>query len=157
MRHATYPSMVMGKSPSQAIRVLTAERDRLFTERIMRTLGGDERIEVIGGARGGEEAVALAVSLMPDLILMDIDIAAVEGIEATHRICEGVPSVPVLTVGTFETPRQIDLALDAGAAGLVRNEACYSADLTAPVFGLAVMAPHVCRSGQPKADRHAPH
>jgi DNA-binding NarL/FixJ family response regulator len=143
--------MVVRKPRSKAIRVLTTERDWLLSEGIKRTLRGDKRIEVIATARSQEEAGALAVSLRPDLILMDIDIAAVEGIEAAHRICQ---SVPIVTVGTFETLKQIDLALDVGAAGLVRREACYPADFTAPVFGLTAIAPHEFSADQPTANGH---
>jgi DNA-binding NarL/FixJ family response regulator len=128
--------MVAGSRPSEAIRVLIAERDEFLAEKILRTLSADERIDVIGAARNAEEAAELALSLLPDLILMGIDIPAIDGIEATCRIRKKVPSVRVVAVGTFETRREIDLALGAGAAALVSTGAYSSADVIAAVMAL---------------------
>jgi DNA-binding NarL/FixJ family response regulator len=145
--------MVGGSRPSGAIRVLIAERDQFLAEKILRTLNADERIDVIGAARNAEEAAELALSLLPDLILMGIDIPAVDGIEATCRIRKKVPSVGVVAVGTFETRRQIDLALGAGAAALVSTGADGSADVSAAVIALTfVMTLDSNRSARQSAD-----
>lgn len=128
--------MVAGSHSSGVIRVLIAERDQLLAEKILRTLSADERIDVIGAARNAEEAGELALSLLPDLILMGIHIPAIDGIEATCRIRKKVPSVQVVAVGTFETRREIDLALAAGAAALVSTDAYSSADVMAAVIAL---------------------
>jgi len=144
--------MVTRSRPSGAIRVLIAERDQLLAEKILRTLTADERIDVIGAARNAEEAAELALSLLPDLILMGIDIPAIDGIEATCRIRKKVPSVRVVAVGTFETRREIDLALGAGAAALVSTDACSSADVMAAAIALTfVMTVDSNRSGRQSA------
>jgi DNA-binding NarL/FixJ family response regulator len=131
--------MVAGSHPSEAIRVLIAERDRLLAKKILRTLSADERIDVIGAAQNAEEAAELALSLLPDLILMGIDIPAIDGTEASSRIRKKVPSVRVVAVGTFETRREIDLALGAGAATLVSTDAYSSADVMAAVIALTLV------------------
>src|ERR671911_2487647 len=128
--------MIGGSRPSGVIRVLIAEPDRLLSRRLLRTLAADDRIEVVGAAQNAEEAAELALSLLPDLILMGVDIPAIDGIEATCRIRKKVPSVRVVAVGTFETRREIDLALGAGAAALVSTDACSSADVMAAAIAL---------------------
>jgi DNA-binding NarL/FixJ family response regulator len=128
--------MVAGSRPPGAIRVLIAERDQLVAEKILRTLSADERIDVVGAARNAEEAAELALLLLPDLILMGIDIPAIDGTEATRRIRKKVPSVRVVAVGTFETRKEIDLALDAEAAALVSTDVYSSAGVMAAVIAL---------------------
>ena len=128
--------MIGGSRPSSAIRVLIAERDRLLSRRLLRTLAADDRIEVVGAARNAEEAAELALSFLPDLILMGVDIPAIDGLEATCRIRKQVPSARVVAVGTFETRREIDLALGSEAAALVSADAYSSAGVMAAVIAL---------------------
>jgi DNA-binding NarL/FixJ family response regulator len=104
----------------------------------MRTLSADERFDLVGCARDGREAVELAVSLLPDLVLMGIEMPAFDAIEATRRIREWVPSARVLILGPSDPRDDVDLALAAGAAGFLRRD-CASADLVATIFGLALV------------------
>lgn len=128
--------MVARSRPSRTIRVVIAERNELLAEKIMRTLSTDERIEVIGAARNAEEAAELALSLRPDVIVLGIDIPGIDGIEATCRIRKEVPSVSMVAVGTFQTRREVDLVLSAGATALVSSDAYRSADVMAAVIAL---------------------
>jgi DNA-binding NarL/FixJ family response regulator len=143
--------MVTSGPPSGAIRVLIADADRLFAEALMGTLSADERIDVIGVAPDGKEAVELAVSLLPDLVLMNIDMPLVDGIEATRRIRKRVRSTCVLLLGTVDDPKGVDVALGAGAAGLVRRD-CITPDLLAATFGLASLIVAL-DPGRPAHDR----
>jgi DNA-binding NarL/FixJ family response regulator len=128
--------MVAGDRPPRAIRVLIAERDQLLTEKLLRALSADERFDVIGAARNAEESAELALSFLPDLILMGTDIPAIDGTEATCRIRKKVPSVRVVAMGTFETRREIDLALGVEASALVSTHAYSSAGVRAAVIAL---------------------
>lgn len=128
--------MVASGPHSGAIRVLLADGDRLLARKLMRTLSEDERFDVVGCARDGREAVELTISLLPDVVLMGMEMPAVGAIEATRRIRERVPSARVLCMGPSDPPDDVDIALAAGAAGFVRRD-CSSADLTATIFGLA--------------------
>jgi DNA-binding NarL/FixJ family response regulator len=95
------------------IRVVIADDHRLFAETLGLTLEADPRLEVVGYARDGREAVKLAISLEPDVVLMDLDMPLVDGIEATSAICRSLPArVAILTA----SPLPED-ALRARAAG----------------------------------------
>ena len=79
--------------------------------------------EVVGEARTGEEAVAHALHLQPDIVLMDLQMPEVNGIEATRRILQQNPSVRILVVTLFEDNDSVFMALRAGARGYVLKDA----------------------------------
>jgi DNA-binding NarL/FixJ family response regulator len=94
----------------------------LFAESLRVLLSEDERIEVIGIAVDGNEAVELASSLLPDIVLMDLSMPVVDGLEATRRIHEaGLPTRVLLLSGTDD---QWDAgeAREAGADGFLGKE-----------------------------------
>ncbi|SDO92485.1 two component transcriptional regulator, LuxR family [Microbacterium testaceum StLB037] len=101
----------------QAIRVLIADDEKLVRHalRIFVDTSGD--MEVVGEATDGDEAVALAAQLLPDVVLMDLQMPRVSGIEATRRIMRVTSEVRVLAVTTFSTERHVVPALRAGASG----------------------------------------
>src|SRR5438876_1365514 len=105
-----------------AIRVLIADDHRLFAEALEAILAVDERVEVVGRARDGLEAVELAASLQPDVVLMDINMPVMDGIEAVRKIraAGGGPSVLMLTGSNSRS--DVDRARKAGAAGYVTKD-----------------------------------
>jgi DNA-binding NarL/FixJ family response regulator len=105
-----------------AVRVLVVDDHSLFAEALMLTLAIDERIEVVGCASSGAEAIALTAALRPDVVLMDVHMPNVDGIEATRRIrsMSPRPEVMMLTAETSaETKRY---ALAAGASRYVTKD-----------------------------------
>ena len=106
----------------RAVRVLLADDHRLFAESLMAVLSEDERVEVVGIAENGQEAVDLAGELQPDVILMDLKMPVMDGLEATRRIREtGLPVQILLLTGT-ESPVGAEDAAEAGANAFVRKE-----------------------------------
>ncbi len=103
-------------------RVLIADDHVLFAEALEAILVGDERIRVVGRAANGLEAVELASSLRPDIVLMDISMPVMDGIEATARIVEDDPRTRVLVLTGSDSPRDVDAARRAGAAGYVTKD-----------------------------------
>lgn len=95
---------------------------RLFSEALEVVLGSDERIEVIGSARNGEEAVLLAARLVPDVTLMDISMPVMDGVEATRRIRQMNADARVIMLTGSDAPADIDRARDAGAAGYLTKD-----------------------------------
>ena len=106
----------------RAVRVLLADDHRLFAESLMAVLSEDERVEVVGIAGNGQEAVDLAGELQPDVILMDLKMPVMDGLEATRRIREtGLPVQILLLTGT-ESPVGAEDAAEAGANAFLRKE-----------------------------------
>jgi len=104
------------------IRVLIADDHRLFAEALQSILASDERIEVVGTARNGEEAVALASSTEPDVILMDIAMPGVDGVEATKQIRRNGPPASVLMLTGSNARADVARARAAGASAYVTKD-----------------------------------
>lgn len=132
------PQMMASGPPTGAIRVLLADGDHLLARQLMRTLSAEERFDIVGCAYDGREAVELATSLLPDVVLMGLEMPALDAVEATRRIRAWVPSARVLIMGSPDKPGDVDVALAAGAAGFV-GRSCASAELVATIFGLALV------------------
>jgi DNA-binding NarL/FixJ family response regulator len=100
------------------IRILIADDHPMFRFGIRALLSAEPGMEILGEATNGQEAVSLATSLKPDLILMDINLPQLNGIEATRQILKQNPDVNILIVTMFEDDT-IFAALQAGARGYI--------------------------------------
>jgi DNA-binding NarL/FixJ family response regulator len=103
------------------IRVVTADDQRIVREGLAMVLGLLPGVEVVGTASDGEEAVALAAELRPDVVLMDLRMPRVDGVEATRRLRGTGVKVVVLT--TYADDRSVLEALRAGAVGYLTKDA----------------------------------
>lgn len=124
-------------------RVLIADDQTLFRSGLARLLDSDDRVQVVGEATDGLDAVKLAASLKPDVVLMDIKMPNLDGIEATRRIVTENPETKVLMLTTFEADNHVIQALKAGASGYVLKDSTASAivsSVVAVVAGERVMA-----------------
>lgn len=142
MTTATQPATTASISVRTA-RVLIADDQTLFRSGLARLLDGDDRVTVVGEAFDGLEAVKLAASLKPDVVLMDIKMPNLDGIEATRRIVAESPKSKVLMLTTFEADNHVIQALKAGASGYVLKDSEASAivsSILAVVAGERVMA-----------------
>ena len=106
----------------KSIRVLIADDHRLFGQALEAILATDDRIEVVGQARDGAEAVELATSLDPDVILMDIAMPGMDGFAATQEIRRRKPEACVLMLTGSNSRSDVDHARKAGAAGYVTKD-----------------------------------
>ena len=105
------------------IRVLLAEDHAVVRTGLLQLLGHVDDVEVVGAATGGEEAVALAAAARPDVVLMDLEMPDLDGIEATRRIRRADPSVNVVVLTAFSDRQRILGAIDAGAVGYLLKDA----------------------------------
>jgi DNA-binding NarL/FixJ family response regulator len=104
------------------IRLLIADDQTITRSGLRSLLAAQENIEIVGEARNGEEAIELAASLQPDVILMDLRMPGVNGIEATRRIHRASPHIGILVVTVFEDDTSVFPAIRAGARGyLLKN------------------------------------
>jgi DNA-binding NarL/FixJ family response regulator len=107
--------------PPSRIEVVVAEDDLLFAAALVDLLEADERVDVVGRARNGAEAVELAERLHPDVVVMDIEMPVVDGIEATRRLRDSGNRARVFVLTASESAETKRRALEAGAAGYLRK------------------------------------
>jgi len=137
-------------APTDRVRVLIADDQALVRAGFRMVVEAREDLEVLGEAADGAQAVALAAELAPDVVLMDVRMPLMDGIEATRRITALAvdPAPRVLILTTFDLDRYVYDALRAGAAGFLLKDAP-PAELAAAIrtvaAGEALLAPSVTR------------
>ncbi len=105
-----------------AVRLLLADDQALFRTGLARLLDGDPRVQVVAEAANGQEAIAKANELRPDVIVMDVRMPNMDGIEAMQRIAATQPGIKVLFLSSFETTGSVLHALKNGASGYVLKD-----------------------------------
>jgi DNA-binding NarL/FixJ family response regulator len=128
----------MSASPAPAsapVRVLIADDHRLFGEALEAVLTVDERIEVVGHAYDGQEAVELAHELGPDVTLMDISMPVLDGFEATREIRRSMPATRVVMLTGSNSRSDVNRARKAGAAAYLTKDRI-AGELIEAILGL---------------------
>ncbi|MDW8337689.1 MAG: response regulator transcription factor [Thermoleophilia bacterium] len=105
------------------IRVLVADDHAVVRAGLAQLLGAFDGMELVGEATNGAEALELALVHQPDVVLMDLEMPLLDGIEATRRIHEESPETAVVVLTSFSDRERILRALDAGAIGYVLKDA----------------------------------
>ena len=105
------------------IRILIADDHLFYREGVRTLLKGVPEVEIVGDAMSGDEAVAQAATLQPDIVLMDIKMPGLNGIEATRRILQNHPRIGVLVVTMFDDDETVFAAMRAGARGYLLKDA----------------------------------
>jgi DNA-binding NarL/FixJ family response regulator len=105
------------------IRILLADDHRFFRDGVRALLDSIPSFTVIGEATKGDEAVALAVQHQPDVVLMDLQMPGLNGVEATRRILQAKPQTGVLIVTMFEDTDSLLATMRAGARGYILKDA----------------------------------
>lgn len=130
------------------IRVLLADDQPLIRAGFRMILEEAEGIEVVAEAQDGAEAVRLAAGLAPDVVVMDVRMPGVDGIEATRQIAAADESVRILVVTTFDLDEYAFAALRAGASGFILKDAPIDElvrAIDAVASGDAVVSPRITR------------
>ena len=104
------------------IRVLIADDHSLFAQALQAILSTDDRFETVALAMNGRQAVELAESLKPDVVLMDISMPVLDGFEATKKLRKAAPGTPVLMLTGSNARSDVDKARTSGAAGYVTKD-----------------------------------
>jgi DNA-binding NarL/FixJ family response regulator len=136
------------------IRVLVVDDHVLFAEMLTLALDLGDCFEVVGHARDGSQAVEQAAWLRPDVVVMDLQMPVLDGIEATPRVLAAAPGAKVIVVSSSQSTDDRRRALDAGAVAFLRKESAVE-DLVRAledvVFQVVPLAPR--RSARDSADQ----
>ena len=147
------------------IRVLLADDQDLLREALAMMLGRDERLEIAGSVRSGDEAIAFVRGHAVDVVLMDVRMPGTDGIAATAEVLRVRPQTRVLVLTTFDLDEYVFAAVRAGASGFLTKDAAPQevADAVVavaqgdPVLGERAMAAMIgfVRDGSPAPDANA--
>jgi DNA-binding NarL/FixJ family response regulator len=105
-----------------AVRVLIADDEPLFVEMVEALLADEEQIEVVASAQDGQQAVELARVHDPDVIVMDISMPVIDGIEATRQIHKENPDARILILTGSSTSADVDRSRTAGVSGFLTKD-----------------------------------
>ena len=132
----------------EPLRIMIADDHPVFRFGLRALLQAEDGLAVVGEAPTGEEAIALATALQPDVVLMDINMPDVNGIEATRRILDLSPGIGVLIITMFEDDTSVFAAMRAGARGYLLKGAAGEETvraIRAVADGEAIFSPSVAR------------
>lgn len=122
------------------IRVLLVDDDELFMESVKTLLVDDARIEVVGHAADGARAIALAEELTPDLVLMDIAMPGVDGVEATRRIADCCPTAHIVMLTASQGRSDEEASGEAGAIGYLHKDELHSPHVADKLLALVELS-----------------
>jgi DNA-binding NarL/FixJ family response regulator len=132
----------------EPIRVLIADDHPHFRDGLRALLLSAPDLEVVGEAGDGDKAISLATGLQPDVILMDLNMPGMSGIEATRRILHTSPHISILVISMFEDDDSVFAALQAGARGYLLKGALKAEILRAiraVTSGEAIFGPAIAK------------
>lgn len=110
-------------SNANKIRILIADDHKMVRDGLAALLGTKKDLEVIGAVGNGQEAVEKALALKPNVVIMDLMMPIMDGVEATREIRKAAPTVQILVLTTFGTSNGIAHAIEAGALGAMMKSA----------------------------------
>jgi DNA-binding NarL/FixJ family response regulator len=134
----------------EPIRVLVADDHPVYREGLAVLLGSVPGMAVVGTAATGEDVVDLATSVQPDVVVMDVRMPGLDGVEATRRITEHSPHIAVLILTMYEDDDTVFATLRAGARGYLlkgANQKEIVRGITAVADGQAIFGPAIAAGG----------
>lgn len=129
------------------LRVVVVDDHKLFRQALAELLKADGRVSVVGTAEDGDIAVKKVAALLPNVVLMDVHMARMDGIRAAARIARAHPSVHVLMLASVQDDRSVVEAMRAGAVGFVQKDMSCD-ELVEAIFRAAAGRPVLSTGGQ---------
>jgi DNA-binding NarL/FixJ family response regulator len=150
---------VPGPGTAEAVRVVVVDDSDLFRKGLCRMLDQADGVTVVAEACSGEDAVRRAAELLPDVVVMDINMPGISGVDATRRLLEVSPHSAVLMLTATDDEENVLDAVLAGASGYLLKGAKLSEivrGVRAAATGQSLIAPSVAGSLLARLRRHAP-
>ncbi len=113
------------KAVMDPVRVLVADDQTLFRTVLARMLSSDPRVEVVGQARDGQEAIDQARTSRPNVVLMDLEMPRVTGVEATQRLVKELPEINVFALSAYADDATVGQAIASGARGFIEKDVTF--------------------------------
>ena len=132
-------------------RILIVDDHALIRRGLADLLRYEKDLAVVGEASDGETAIAAAAELRPDVVVMDLVMPVMDGVEATRRIKEALPDTRILILTTFGTSADVSRALSAGASGAIMKDASMEDQLNAireVASGSRILSPEIEKAVQ---------
>jgi DNA-binding NarL/FixJ family response regulator len=129
-----------GVGSDGVVRVLVVDDQAQFRRAMIAVVEETDGFEVVGQASSGEQALALAAALLPDLVLMDVNLPAIDGLESTRRLRSGGSPPVVLLLSTYDEEAGVQFVAESGAAAYVTKSA-FGPDRLEAVWSTAVGRP----------------
>ena len=142
----TDPDLRFDGRPSRPLRVLVVDDHDLFRSGLRRLLSEEAELEVVGDARRGDEAIQKAADLRPDVVVMDVNMPGMSGVEATKGVLENSPDTAVLMLTVTSDENAVLDAILAGASGYLLKDATLPEivdGIRAAAAGQSMIAPSV--------------
>jgi DNA-binding NarL/FixJ family response regulator len=143
------PPSVEPGAAAGSIRVVVVDDHDIFRSGLVRLLSDEEGIEVVEQAADGERAVRVVARETPDVVLMDLRLPGISGVEATRRILERVPDTNVLVLTISDAERDVTDAIQAGARGYLLKESTLEeimSGIRSAAVGQSTLSPRVAAS-----------
>jgi len=144
---------------ARSVRVILCDDHAIVRDGIARVLDAYDDIDVIGTAENGEAGVEATVRLRPDVVLMDLMMPIVDGVQATRRIVAAAPETAVVVLTSFAEQALVMEAIDAGASGFILKDAAPSELVSAirsAARGEAPLDPRVARAVMSRRQENRP-
>jgi len=114
-----------------SIRIVLADDHRITREGLLSMLNNEDGMDVVGEAENGREAVTLAQELLPDLVIMDVTMPDLNGIEATRMITSGAGEIDVIALSMYSDKQFVQGMIQAGASGYLLKDCAFEELLNA--------------------------
>ena len=114
-----------------SIRIVLADDHRITREGLLSMLNNEDGMDVVGEAENGREAVTLAQELLPDLVIMDVTMPDLNGIEATRMITSGAGEIDVIAISMYSDKQFVQGMIQAGASGYLLKDCAFEELLNA--------------------------
>ncbi len=143
----------------EVLRVMVVDDHDLFRSGLRRLLDGEPGLEVVADARRGDAAIELAAELRPDVIVMDVNMPGMSGIEATRAVLDASPEIAILMLTASDADDEVLDAVLAGASGYLLKDASLPeivGAIRAAAAGQSLIAPSVAGGLLARLRRHGP-